>query len=72
MASQRDRRAWRAEFKSFGVGLTRDWVRISIWREEKLQEARRWLYWQEHRHHYIGVIVGGIVAVIGVIAAYFR
>jgi hypothetical protein len=72
MASRRERREWRAEFKSFGVGLTCDWVRISIWREEKLQEARRWLYWQEHRHHYIGVIVGVIIAVIGIIAAYFR
>jgi hypothetical protein len=48
VASWEERRAWRDEFRSLGVELVRDRLRIAAWHEEKLQEARRWLWWQEH------------------------
>jgi hypothetical protein len=78
MASWRERREWRAEFKSLGVELTRDRMRRSIWHEEKkLQEARRWLHWQDHRHYYIVAVIGAVVgavvtAIISLVASHFK
>jgi hypothetical protein len=72
MAPWQERRDWRKEFKSLGIEQTRDRIRISLWDEEKLQEARRWLRWQEHRHHYISVVVAAVVAIGGIVVAYFK
>jgi hypothetical protein len=52
VASWEERRAWRDEFRSLGVELVRDRVRLAAWDDEKLQEARRWLWWQEHLCHH--------------------
>jgi hypothetical protein len=41
VASWEERRAWRDEFRSLGVELVRDRVRLAAWDDEKLQEARR-------------------------------
>jgi hypothetical protein len=48
VASWEERRPWRDEFRSLGVELVRDRLRLGAWHEEKLQEACRWLWWQEH------------------------
>jgi hypothetical protein len=66
VASWRERRAWRAEFKALGVRQTSERERISLWDEAKLHEARRWLRAQDRRP-YIGAgatIVGAILAAI--------
>ena len=67
MASWRERRAWRAEFKSPGVRQTSDRERAAVWAEEKAQEARRWLRSQEHRPYYIGAVISAVATVLGAI-----
>ena len=68
MASRRERRAWRAEFKSLGVRQTSERERLSLRGGEKLQEARRWLRAQEYRPHILGASIGLSGAVIGTVA----
>jgi hypothetical protein len=74
MATWRDRRAWRAEFKSLGTRQVRDLERISAWYQTpgKLEEARRWLREQERPPYLrmttaaatiIGAILGALLAV---------
>jgi hypothetical protein len=80
MASWRERRAWRAEFKSLGVRQTSDRERAAVWAEEKAQEARHWLRSQEHRPYYIGAVISAVATVLGailgaliaLIASHFR
>ena len=67
MASWRERRAWRAEFKSPGVRQTSDRERAAVWAEEKAQEVRRWLRSQEHRPYYIGAVISVVATVLGAI-----
>jgi hypothetical protein len=43
MATWRERRAWRCEFKSLGIRQVKEREAHSIWHEEKQQAARRWL-----------------------------
>lgn len=56
---------WRREFKQLGVDQVRARVRASVWAEEKLQAARRWLWWQEHRLQVAALIVGTVAAAAG-------
>ena len=56
---------WRREFKHLGVDQVRTRVRASVWAEEKLQAARRWLWWQEHRLQVAALIVGTVAAAAG-------
>ena len=53
MASRRQRREWRSEFKGLGTRHVTERERRSIWHnEEKAQEARRWLRTQERPLRY--------------------
>jgi hypothetical protein len=63
MSSWRERYAWRTEFKSLGVRQTSERERMSIWHEEKLQEARRWLRAQERYPSRFGAIATIIAAI---------
>jgi hypothetical protein len=57
----------RDEFRSLGVELVRDRLRLAAWHhEEKLQEARRWLWWQEHL---VTIIVISMVGAVAIAAA---
>jgi hypothetical protein len=69
VASWRERRTWRSEFKTLGVRQTSERERISLWGEEKLREARRWLRAQDRRPYWIGVIGTILAAVIGALIA---
>ena len=64
MASWEERRAWRDEFRGLGIELVRDRVRLGAWYDEKLQEARHWLWWQEHLGTIIVISMGGAVALV--------
>jgi hypothetical protein len=70
MASWRERRAWRAEFRDLGVRQTADRERISAWHQTpgKLEEARRWLRQQEYRPYLLGAGIGLGGAIIGAAA----
>jgi hypothetical protein len=56
---------WRREFKQLGVEQVRARVSASMWAEDKLQAARRWLWWQEHWRQIAGLIVGAVAAAVG-------
>jgi hypothetical protein len=73
MASWRERCAWYAEFRSLGVRQVTERERLSTYHEEKLQEARRWLWWQEHLPKFV-VAASAAVAVIAaaLIGAYLK
>jgi hypothetical protein len=47
MATWREWRAWRREFKSLGIRQVKEREAHSIWHEEKQQAARWWLREQE-------------------------
>jgi hypothetical protein len=72
VASWEERRAWRDEFRSLGVELVRDRVRLAAWDDEKLQEARRWLWWQEHLVTIIVIAMGGAVAIVAALIGLIR
>ena len=72
VASWEERRAWRDEFRSLGVELVRDRLRLAAWHEEKLQEARRWLWWQEHLVTIIVISMGGAVAIVAALIGLLR
>lgn len=68
MASWRERRAWRREFKSLGVRQVKDREAHSIWHEEKQREARRWLRERELLPYLItglATIIAGLIAFAG-------
>jgi hypothetical protein len=72
MATWRERRAWRAEFKSLGTRQVSERERISAWYATpgKLEEARRWLRKQERRPYLIGAAIGALATIAtGVVAA---
>jgi hypothetical protein len=56
---------WRREFKELGVEQVRARVSASTWAGDKLQAARRWLWWQEHRLQIAGLMVGAVAAAVG-------
>jgi hypothetical protein len=56
---------WLREFKELGVDQVRARVSASVWPEEKLQAARRWLRWQDNRWKIAAVIVGAVAAAVG-------
>ena len=72
MASWRERRAWRREFRSLGIRQTREREAHSIWHEEKLQEARRWLREQELRPYVIGALSAIIVGILALISGWLK
>ena len=47
LGEQRVQSVWRAEFRDLGIRQVSEMERQSIWSEEKLREARRWLRRQE-------------------------
>jgi hypothetical protein len=53
---------WRREFKELGVDQVRARVSASTWAGDKLQAARRWLWWQEHWLQLAGLIAGAVAA----------
>ena len=57
---------WRREFKELGVDQVRAKVNASTWAGDKLQAARRWLWWQEHRLQIAAVIVAAVAAAASV------
>jgi hypothetical protein len=62
MASRRQRREWRSEFKGLGTRHVTERERRSIWHnEEKAQEARRWLRTQD--------VIGAAIGALGTLAA---
>jgi hypothetical protein len=68
MASWRERRAWRWEFRSLGMRQTRERQARSTLHEEKLQEASRWLREQELRPYVIGALSAIIVGILALIS----
>jgi hypothetical protein len=64
MASWRERRAWRAEFRQLGVRQVSERERQSVWQEEKLQEARRWLREQEWRPRLLIALAAALAGVL--------
>jgi hypothetical protein len=70
MASRRERREWRSEFRGLGTRQVSDRERRSIWHnEEKAHEARRWLRTQERRPYLMGVAIGALATLVAAIAA---
>jgi hypothetical protein len=71
MATWRERRAWRGEFKSLGTRQVRDRERISAWYQTpgKLEEARRWLREQERRPYLIGAAIGALATIAAAVVA---
>ena len=72
VASWEERRAWRDEFRNLGVELVRDRLRLAAWHEEKLREARRWLWWQERLVTIIVISMGGAVAIAAALVGLLR
>src|SRR5262245_2430395 len=72
MASWRERRAWRAEFRQLGADAVQRGIQRSVWHSqpEKLQAARNWLWWQEHRLAVIGLVIAGVGGLVG-LGAFF-
>jgi hypothetical protein len=61
---------WRREFKQLGVDQVRARVTASVWSEEKLQAARRWLWRQDHWMQMAALVVGTVVAIAGIVAKF--
>jgi hypothetical protein len=72
VASWDERRAWRDEFRSLGVELVCDRLRLAAWHEDKLQEARRWLWWEEHLVTIIVISMGTAVAIAAALIGLLR
>ena len=78
MASRRQRREWRSEFKGLGTQQVTERERRSIWHnEEKAQEARRWLRTQERRPYVMGAAIGALATlaaaiVVALIGVWFK
>ena len=62
MATWREWRAWRREFKSLGIRQVKEREARSIWHEEKQQAARWWLREQELLPYVITALATLIVA----------
>ena len=58
------RRQWKQDFRRRGVDGTRRMVSQSVYDEKKMNAARRWLWWQQHRLTVIGIAVAAIVALV--------
>ena len=64
MATWREWRAWRREFKSLGIRQVREREAHSIWHEEKQQAARWWLWEQELLPYVLAALATLIVGLI--------
>src|SRR5262249_49770734 len=64
MATWREWRAWRREFKSLGIRQVKEREARSIWHEEKQQSARWWLREQELLPYVITALATLIVGLI--------
>jgi hypothetical protein len=64
MATWREWRAWRREFKSLGVRQVKEREARSIWHAEKQQAARWWLREQELLPYVITALATLIVGLI--------
>jgi hypothetical protein len=65
MATWREWRAWRREFKSLGIREVKEREAHSIWHEEKQQAARWWLREQELLPYVLaalGTLIVGLIA----------
>jgi hypothetical protein len=70
MASWREKREWRSEFRGLGTRQVSERERRSIWHnEDKAQEARRWLRKQERRPYIRGVAIGSVATLAAAIVA---
>jgi hypothetical protein len=65
MATWRERRAWRREFKGLGIRQVKEREARSIWHEEKQREARQWLRERELLPYAITALAALIAAFIG-------
>jgi hypothetical protein len=67
MATRREKRAWRAEFKSLGTRQVAELERISAWYQTpgKLEEARRWLREQERPPYLRMTLTTAAATIIG-------
>jgi hypothetical protein len=72
MATWRERRAWRREFKGLGIRQVKEREARSIWHEEKQREARRWLRERELLPYAITAIATIIAALIAFIGGFWR
>jgi hypothetical protein len=66
MASRRERREWRADFRDRGVANVRRMVQASNFSEEKLRYARCWLWRREHALDLTGAGIAGVVVIVGI------
>ena len=64
MATWREWRAWRREFKSLGIRQVKEREAHSIWHEEKQQAARWWLREQELLPYVLAALATLIVGLI--------
>ena len=64
MATWREWRTWRREFKSLGIRQVKDREAHSIWHEEKQQAARWWLREQELLPYVLAALATLIVGLI--------
>ena len=64
MATWREWRAWRREFKSLGIRQVKEREARSIWHQEKQQAARWWLREQELLPYVITALATLIVGLI--------
>ena len=64
MATWREWRAWRREFKSLGIRQVKECEAHSIWHEEKQQAARWWLREQELLPYILAALATLIVGLI--------
>lgn len=60
-----EKSGWRREFRQLGTEDVRKRAAYPAWSGEKVQYARQWLWWQEHR---LQVIEMGVAAAIGATA----
>jgi len=68
MATWKERRAWRREFKSLGIRQVKAREAGSIWHGEKQQAARRWL----REHELMPYVIAMLLAIaIAAIIAFF-
>jgi hypothetical protein len=64
MATWKERRAWRREFKSLGIRQVKAREAGSIWHGEKQQAARRWLREHELMPYVIAMLLAIAMAAI--------
>ena len=59
---------WWKEFRQLGADDVRKRVEHSIWGEEKMRAARRYLWWAQHALK----VTGMVIAIAAVLVAFFK